>query len=92
MLSQAEAAAAALRSAANLLEQMPGNGDLGDLEGDTAAMADDLGADLDQLLLQARQRPVLDRLRRRQRAQEIDEIVGERMKLQTHRVGGECPA
>jgi hypothetical protein len=24
--------------------------DLGDLEGDTAAMADDLGADLDQLL------------------------------------------
>jgi hypothetical protein len=35
MLSQAEAAAAALRSAANLLEQMPGNGDLGDLEGDT---------------------------------------------------------
>jgi hypothetical protein len=92
MLSQAEAAAAALRSAANLLEQMPGNGDLGDLEGDTAAMADDLGADLDQFLLQARQRPVLDRLRRRQRAQEIAEIVGERMKLQTHRVGGECPA
>jgi hypothetical protein len=92
MLSQAEAAAAALRSAANLLEQMPGNGDLGDLKGDTAAMADDLGADLDQFLLQARQRPVLDRLRRRQRAQEIAEIVGERMKLQTHRVGGECPA
>jgi hypothetical protein len=30
----------------NLLEQMPGNGDLGHLEGDTAAMADDLGADL----------------------------------------------
>ena len=71
---------------------MPGNGDLGDLEGDTAAMADDLGADLDQLLLQARQRPVLDRLRRRQRAQEIAEILGERMTLQTHRVGGECPA
>jgi hypothetical protein len=49
MLSQAEAAAAALRSAANLLEQMPGNGDLGDLESDTAAMANDLGVDLDQL-------------------------------------------
>ena len=29
---------------------MPGDGDLGHLEGDTAAMADDLGADLDQLL------------------------------------------
>ena len=37
-----------------------------------------LRADLDQLLLRARQRPVLDRLGRRQRAQEIAEIVGER--------------
>src|SRR6516164_7086119 len=46
---------------------------LGHLEGDAAAMADDLGADLDQFLLQARQRPVLDRFGRRQRAQEIAE-------------------
>ena len=68
---------------------MAGNGDLGHLEGDTAAMADDLGADLDQLLLQARQRPVLDRLRRRQRAQEIAEIAGQRMQLKTDGVGGE---
>src|SRR5262249_38650130 len=57
MRSQAEAAAATLRSAANLLEQMPGNGDLGHLEGDTAATADDLGADLDQLLLQVTGHP-----------------------------------
>jgi hypothetical protein len=49
----------------NLLEQLPWDGDLGDLEGDTASMADDLRADLNQLFLQARQRPVLDRLRRR---------------------------
>ena len=35
----------------------------------SAAVAHDLRADLDQLLLQTRQRPVLDRLRRRQRAQ-----------------------
>src|SRR5262249_32633090 len=56
------------------------------------AMADDLGADLDQLLLQARQRPVFDRLWRRQRAQKVAEIVSERMKLQAHRVGGERPA
>ena len=34
----------------NLLEQLPGNGDLGHREGNAAAMADDLGADLDQLL------------------------------------------
>ena len=41
-------------------------------------MADDLRADLDQLLFQAGQRPVLDRLGRRQRAQEVADIVGER--------------
>ena len=44
-------------------------------------MADHLRTDLDQLLLQARQRPVLDWLGRRQRAQEIAEIVGQRIKL-----------
>ena len=51
-----------------------------------------LGADLDQLLLQARQRPVLDRLRPRQRVQEIAELVGERMKLEPHGVGRKCPS
>ena len=39
------------------------DGDLGHLEGDVAAVADDLRADLDQLLLQTRQRLVFDRLR-----------------------------
>src|SRR5271157_2196270 len=48
-----------------------------------------LRADLDQLLLRARQRPILDRRRRRQRAQEIAEIIGERVKLKPHRIGGE---
>jgi hypothetical protein len=62
------------------------------LEGDIAAVAHHLRADLDQLLLQARQRPALDRLGRRQRAQEIAEIVGERMKLKPDRIGGERPA
>jgi len=38
----------------NLSEQLPGNGDLGHLEGDVAAVVHHLGADLDQLLLQAR--------------------------------------
>ena len=57
------------------------NGDLGHLECDIAPVANDLRADLDELLLQARQRPILDRLRRRQRAQKIAEIVGQRMKL-----------
>jgi len=61
----------------NLLEHLPWNGDLGHLEDEIATVADDLRADLDQLLLQARQRPVLDRLGRRQRAEEVAEIVGE---------------
>src|SRR6516162_3301465 len=66
----------------NLLEHLPCDGDLGHLEDNIAAVAHHLRADLDQLFLQTRQRPVLDRLRRRQRAQEIAEVVGERMKLE----------
>src|SRR5262245_8663964 len=76
----------------NLLEHLPWDGDLGHLEDNIAAVAHYLRADLDQLVLQTRQRPVLDRLRRRQRAQEIAEIVGEGMKLEPHRVCGERSA
>ena len=54
-------------------------------------MANDLRADLDEFFLQARPRPILDRLRRRQRAQKITKIVGQRMKLKPNRVGGEGP-
>src|SRR5262249_57049774 len=71
---------------------LPCDGDLGHLEDNIAAVAHYLRADLDQLVLQGRQRPVLDRLRRRQRAQEIAEVVGECMKLEPHRVGGERSA
>lgn len=55
-------------------------------------MADDLRANLDQLLLQARQQAILDRLRRRQRAQQVAEIVGQRMKPRNNRVGRERTA
>ena len=55
-------------------------------------MTDDLRADLDQLFLERRRRPVPDRLRRRQRTQKIAKVVGERMKLKTHGVGVEGPA
>jgi hypothetical protein len=74
------------------LEHLPCDGDLGHLEDGIAAVAHHLRADLDQLVLQTRQRPALDRLRRRQRAQEIAEVVGERMKLEPHRIGGERSA
>ncbi len=56
-------------------EEVSRDRDLGHLERDIAAVADDLRADLDQLLSEDRQRPVLDRLGRRQRAQEIPDIV-----------------
>jgi len=55
-------------------------------------VAYELRADLDQLFLQARQRPVFDRFRRRQRAQEVAEIVSQRMKLEANGVGGETAA
>jgi hypothetical protein len=54
-------------------EQGPRNRDLGHLEGDVAPVADDLRTDLDQLFLQARQRPRFDRLGRGERAQEVAE-------------------
>jgi hypothetical protein len=47
---------------------------LSHVESDIAPVAHDLRADLDQLLLEARQRPILDRLGRRERAQKIAEI------------------
>jgi pilus assembly protein Flp/PilA len=57
-------------------------------------MADDLRAGLDQPFLEARQRPVFDRLGRRQGAQEVAEIIGEGMKLKADGVeaGGRKPS
>jgi hypothetical protein len=58
--------------------------DLGQLEADVAAVADDLRADLDQLLALAGQRPCLRRFRHRQHAYEVAEVVSQRMELETH--------
>ena len=55
-------------------------------------MADNLYADLDQLLPQAGQRPVPDRLGRCEVAQEVAEIVGEGVKLKAGSVGGKRAA
>src|SRR6516162_5760165 len=55
-------------------------------------MADNLGADLDQLFPQASQRPRLRRFGHRQRAHEVTEIVGQCVELEAHRVGREGPA
>ncbi len=55
-------------------------------------MSHDLRANLDELLPKRRQRPVLDLLRQSQRAQEVADIVGERVELQANRIVAEAVA
>jgi len=55
-------------------EQVLRNGHLRHLEDDVAGVAHDLRADLDQLLLERRQRPVLHGFQRRQSPQEVAEV------------------
>jgi hypothetical protein len=68
------AAPAAGRSATGFPEHLLWHRYLGHLEGYVAAVADDLGADLDQLLSQAGQRLRLRGLRHRQRPQEMPRL------------------
>ncbi len=76
----------------DLSEQVTGHCHLGQLKGDVAPVSDDLGTDLHQLLPKRRQRPVLDLLRQRQRAQEVADIPGERVELQANRIVAEAVA
>ncbi len=76
----------------DLGEQRSGDSDLCELEGDVPPVAHDLRADLDELLPECRQRPVLDILRQRQCAQEVAEIISERMKLKPDRIVAEAVA
>jgi hypothetical protein len=62
------------------------------MERHIAAVADDLGADLDQLLAQAGQRPRFRRLRHRQRSHEVAQVVGEDVELKADSVCGEGTA
>jgi hypothetical protein len=69
-----------------------GDGHLGQLEGDGAGVAHDAGADLDQLQLQAGQRPVGYRLGQLDAAQEGGQVVGQCVQLQPHLIVAEPPA
>ncbi len=71
-----------VNQAQDLSEQSSGDSDLCELKGDITALSHDLRADLDELLPKRRQRPVFDLLRQRQGAQEVAEIIGERMELE----------
>lgn len=83
------AAAAIPRSTAGLSEQTSRNGDVRHLEYDIATMAVDLRADPDQPFLQARQQPVLDRLRRRERT--VILRLGQTLKLTRRREALDAP-
>lgn len=69
-----------------------GDRDLGKLEGDGAGVAHDAGADLDQLELEAGQRPVGHGLLQFDAAQEGSQVVDQRVQLQPHFVVAEPPA
>ncbi len=67
-------------------EQLAWDRDLGHLKGDVPAVTDRLRSDLDQLFAQRRQRSLGNRLRIRQRAEEVSEVVRQRVKLEANRV------
>ena len=76
----------------DFLEQLPWNGDLGQLECDITTMANDLGSDLDQLPPQRGQRPMLHFLGQRQGPHEVGEVVGQGVKLEANLVVAELAA
>jgi hypothetical protein len=61
----------------NLSKETPCQVALGQLENEVSRMPDETLAGLEQALLQARQRPVLDGERQDQPTQEIAEVVGD---------------
>jgi hypothetical protein len=89
MPGAAATVAAAARSGTDRSEQRPLHRDLGQLADEVAAVLDDPGADLDQLLAQRRQRPLLDLVGQDQRAQEVGEVVGQGVELEAHRIVAE---
>jgi hypothetical protein len=77
------------RSSAIIREQVPWTGHFRHLEGDAAARADDLRADLDHLLFDCCQRPIPDRFGGREVPQEIAENTGGRVNQKKRGVGEE---
>ena len=70
-------------------EQHLRHGDLGHLEDEVAAVGDDLGADLHHLLPQRGQGPLRDLARQSQGAEEIGEVVGQRVELKSDGIRAE---
>lgn len=75
----------------NILQYLAGDGDLPIPEGEAAAMADGLSAELHQIL--RFERDPNDRLRPgRQCPPKLPEIIGKPVQLHVHCVGGKRPA
>lgn len=68
------------------------DGNLGQLEGYRTRVTHDTGPALDQLQLQAIQRPVGHGLGQLDAAQEGGQVLGQRVKLQPHLLVAELPA
>jgi hypothetical protein len=79
----------AIDPAQDLREQRSGHCHLGQLEHHVTAVTHDPRADLDQLLAQGRQRQLCHLVRQHQRGQEVGEVVGERVELDSYRVVSE---
>jgi hypothetical protein len=73
-------------------EQVTRHRHLGHLEHRVAGVSDHLRADLHHLLAKRGQRPALDLIGQNQRAEEVGQVVGQRMKLEPDRVGLHRPA
>ena len=69
-------------------EQVPRHRQFCQVESNIPSVADDLGTNLDQILPQRGQRPVLDLLWQSQRPHEVGEIVGQGVKLQAAGLAG----
>ena len=74
------------------LEQTFWHANLGQLEGDIAAMTNNLGPNLHQFLPQRGQRPMRNLFRQGQSPHEVGEVVGQGMKLEANLVIAELAA
>ena len=81
-----------INQAQDFLEQASWDCNLGQLKCDVPAMADNFRTDLDQLLPQRRQRPLLHGIGQRQGTHEVAEVIGECMQLEPDGIVAELAA
>ena len=88
-LSRSGSSSQIINQAQDFPEQVPRHRHLSQLERNVAAMSDNLGPDLHQLVAQRRHRPVLHLLRQSQCPHEVAQIVGQGVKLEPNGIVAE---